>query len=322
MGGFGKNRVQHALFRAKNNYQNAVTWLLDNIDNEIYDRPRMSGKDVLRGKNSDLVKRLQTTGLEDLLEQECPMCFDLLEVDATLMTRCGHFFCKPCLEELIEVDRSSKCPSCRQSFTLEGSSKILDVIKSPSLAFDLDQFEERLSRPEQDLKPPKLEDEGDWGDLVPSTKILRLMKTLEESRRLDKGSKTIVFSQFTSMLDLVGPFLTKGGIKYLVYDGRISRQRKDYTIKQFKDPRAGYTVMLMSLRCGSVGLNLTSANRVHRIGQTKPVVVHRLTIKDTVEGRILQLQETKKEIARSALSGNMKASRLSVTDLKQLFGIS
>jgi len=338
--GFGKNRAQHALFFAKNNYQNAVSWLLDNIDNEIYDRPRMSGKDVLRGKNPDLVKRLQTTGLEDLLEQECPMCFDLLEVDAALMTRCGHFFCKPCLEELIEVDRNSKCPSCRQSFTLEGSSKMLDVIKSPSLSFDLDQFEKRLSRPEQDLKPPKLEDEGDWGDLVPSTKILRLMKTLEESRRLDKGSKTIVFSQFTSMLDLVGPFLTKRGIKYLVYDGRISRQRKDYTIKQFKDPRAGYTVMLMSLRCGSVGLNLTSANRVifldlwwnpsveeqatdrvHRIGQTKPVVVHRLTIKDTVEGRILQLQETKKEIARSALSGNMKASRLSVTDLKQLFGI-
>jgi len=61
---------------------------------------------------------------------------------------------------------------------------------------------------------------------------------------------------------------------------------------------------------------------VHRIGQTKTVVVHRFTIKDTVEGRIMKLQESKKEIARSTLSGDFKASRLSVMDLKRLFDVS
>lgn len=344
--GFGKNRVQHALYHTENDHMKAVSWLLDNMDIELYDQPRVCGKDVLRGKKSDLIKRLRSTGVQDILEQECPMCFDLLELNAALMTRCGHFFCKPCLEDLVEADsKNLKCPNCRQNFSLEDSCKMLDVIRSPSLGFDLLKLEELLSSvvtPEDDLKsdPNKLVDKGEWNELVPSTKILRLMKTLEEAQKTDKTGKTIVFSQFTSMLDLVGPFLTMRGIKYLTYDGRISRQRKDHMIKQFRDPKAGYMVLLMSLRCGSLGLNLTSAHRVvfldlwwnpsveeqatdrvHRIGQTKQVIVHRLTIKDTVEGRILKMQESKRELARSALSGDMKASRLSVTDLKRLFGM-
>jgi len=195
------------------------------------------------------------------------MCFDLLEGDAALMTKCGHFFCKQCLEGLVELERrNSKCPSCRQKFTLEDSFKMMDVIKSPLLGFDLAKFEEQLSRSfpiKEPIDSNHMHDEnGEWGELVPSTKILRLLKTLEETRQADAHAKTIVFSQFTSMLDLIGPFLTKKGIKYLTYDGRMSRQRKDHTIKQFKDPKAGYSVVLMSLRCGSLGLNLTTAARV------------------------------------------------------------
>jgi len=340
--GFEKNRAEHALYHTKNEYQAAVIWLLENMDNELYDRPRVTGKDALRGISPTLLKRLHETGPRDILEQECPICMDLIEVLTAVMTSCGHFYCRNCLESIV----GAKCPTCRKEFTLESCVKLPDVIRSPSLCFDLALFEDKLNKNNVDEKLPEaledaLKDNGEWGDLVPSTKVLRLMKTLEDMRSNDPSTKVIVFSQFVTMLDLIGPFLTKRGFKYLTYDGRLSRKRKDHVLKQFKDITAGFSVLLMSLRCGSLGLNLTVANRVifldlwwnpsveeqatdrvHRIGQGKEVEVHRLTIKGTVEERIVTMQERKRELAQSALSGDFNANRLSVGDLKELFGIA
>lgn len=339
--GFEKNRCEHALYHTKNVYEAAVVWLLENMDNELYDRPLKSGKDVLRGVSPTLLMRLNTVGPRSIMEQECPICMDLIEVLTAVMTPCGHFYCRSCLESIVGV----KCPTCRKDFTLESCHKLPEVMRSPSLCFDLAEFEDELKSDKQEIMRPKypcgsIKDDGQWGDLIPSTKILRLMKILENTRLNDSSTKVIIFSQFVSMLDLVGPFLTRKGFKYLTYDGRMSRKRKDYVIKQFKDIPAGYSVLLMSLRCGSLGLNLTEASkvifldlwwnpaveeqatdRVHRIGQAKEVTVHRLTIKDTVEERILQLQERKREVAQSALNGDINASRLTVSDLKELFGI-
>lgn len=339
--GFEKNRSEHALYHTKNVYEAAVVWLLENMDNELYDRPLKSGKDVLRGTSPTLLMRLNTIGPKSIMEQECPICMDLIEVVTAVMTPCGHFYCRSCLESIV----GAKCPTCRKEFTLESCLKLPEVMRSPSLCFDLAEFEDKLNSDKLEVKRPEfpcgsLKDDGQWGDLIPSTKILRLMKILENMKSHDPSTKVIVFSQFVSMLDLVGPFLTRKGFKYLTYDGRMSRKRKDHVIKQFKDIPAGFSVMLMSLRCGSLGLNLTEANkvifldlwwnpaveeqatdRVHRIGQAREVTVHRLTIKDTVEKRILQLQDRKREVAQSALNGDINASRLTVSDLKELFGM-
>lgn len=104
------------------------------------------------------------------------------------------------------------------------------------------------------------------------------------------------------------------GYKYLRYDGSMDiKQRADTVSKFFDDPEV--KVLLVSTKCGSLGLNLTCANRVilmdvwwnpalenqaidrvHRIGQQKPVDVHRIFINDTVEDRILKLQEKKQVI--------------------------
>ncbi|RUO96858.1 P-loop containing nucleoside triphosphate hydrolase protein, partial [Jimgerdemannia flammicorona] len=150
-----------------------------------------------------------------------------------------------------------------------------------------------------------------WDPLVSSTKIEMLMEMLSQGSAEDPGCKTIVFSQFTKMLDIVEHYLRDKAIKFCRYDGKMTARDQEAAVRQLTDdPRT--TVMLGSLKCAGLGLNLTIANRViiidpwwnpacedqaidrvHRIGQEKGVIVKRLTIKDTVEDRMIALQEKK-----------------------------
>jgi SNF2 family DNA or RNA helicase len=140
-------------------------------------------------------------------------------------------------------------------------------------------------------------------------------------------------------LDLIGQPLKDRGHKFLRYDGSMDiKSRADTVNKFFEDP--SYKVMLVSTKCGSLGLNLTIANRVilmdvwwnpalenqaidrvHRIGQKKRVDVHRIFINDTVEDRILELQNKKQQIADGVLGeGSGKPiSRLGLQEMIYLF---
>lgn len=144
-----------------------------------------------------------------------------------------------------------------------------------------------------------------------STKIRKLIDILKHTRENNPGEKTIIFSQFTSMLDLMEHPLRKHGFKFCRYDGSMSSMLREKSLERLKYDRY-CTVMLISLKCGSLGLNLTSANRVilmdiwwnpaleeqaidrvHRIGQRLPVHVTRLLIDNSVELKIMALQEKK-----------------------------
>lgn len=174
---------------------------------------------------------------------------------------------------------------------------------------------------------------------LPSAKVsecCRILQTIQES-----GDKTIVFSQFTFLLDLLEiPVKYELGIKYCRYDGGMSRVQRDAAAQDFQDPTSRTKVMLVSLKAGNAGLNLTAANhvvimdpfwnpyiemqavdRAHRIGQQKPVQVHRLLVKETVEDRIVALQEQKRQFVDAALDeGESKQlGRLSLRDLQYLF---
>lgn len=175
-----------------------------------------------------------------------------------------------------------------------------------------------------------------------STKISRLLELLDEikSEDLNKPKKTIVFSQFTSFLNLVEPFIKKAGHGYTRYDGAKSADEKAYALQRIKsDPEC--TVLLISLKCGSVGLNLTCCSRVilmdpwwnpaiesqafdrsHRFGQREDVKCYKLTIADTIEDRILELQEKKQSLANQALGTEAakKMNKLSVAEILYLFG--
>jgi len=165
-----------------------------------------------------------------------------------------------------------------------------------------------------------------------SSKVSRLMGSLEEV--VADGHKALVFSQWTSLLDLVEPHLTAAGIEFTRLDG-ATRNRGD-VVEAFQDEN-GPPVMLVSLKAGGTGLNLTAADhvflldpwwnpavedqaadRTHRIGQDKPIFVYRMVAKDTVEERILALQERKRGIADAALGEGDRAASLTRDDLLAL----
>jgi superfamily II DNA or RNA helicase len=134
-----------------------------------------------------------------------------------------------------------------------------------------------------------------------------------------EGHKALVFSQWTSLLDLVEPHLRTAGLTFARLDG--STRDRGAVVAEFQSP-SGPPVMLLSLKAGGTGLNLTAADhvflcdpwwnpaaedqaadRAHRIGQDRPVMIYRLVATDTVEERILALQERKRALAEAAVGG-------------------
>ncbi|KAK0769533.1 DNA helicase rad5 [Friedmanniomyces endolithicus] len=150
-----------------------------------------------------------------------------------------------------------------------------------------------------------------------STKVSALLTALKKLRKTDPMAKSVVFSQFTSFLDLVGPALAAARIPTLRFDGSMSQRERARVLADFAN-RTGFTVLLLSLRAGGVGLNLTCAkrvfmldpwwsfaveaqaiDRVHRMGQTEEVEVVRFIIEGSIEEKMLKIQERKKFIASS-----------------------
>lgn len=161
--------------------------------------------------------------------------------------------------------------------------------------------------------PALLSDEGDFGNA--SAKLEEIVREIEENAG---NHKILIFSQFLKMLDLIRQHLVQAGIPYEYLDG--STQDRAARVRNFQES-VHCRVFLMSLKAGGVGINLTEADyvylvdpwwnpaveqqaidRTHRIGQTKKVFAYKMICKDTVEEKILQLQEKKKDIAKDLIS--------------------
>jgi SNF2 family DNA or RNA helicase len=165
-----------------------------------------------------------------------------------------------------------------------------------------------------------------------SAKLELLLEFLDES--VADGHKALVFSQWTSLLDRVEPVLRRAGIEFLRLDG--STRDRAAVVEGFQH-EAGSPVLLISLGAGGLGLNLTAADhvfildpwwnpaaeeqaadRAHRIGQTRPVMIYRLVAQDSVEERVLALQARKRALADAALGGAGAAAPLTREDLLAL----
>jgi SNF2 family DNA or RNA helicase len=168
---------------------------------------------------------------------------------------------------------------------------------------------------------------------VTSSKVEALVEEL--STAVADGHKALVFSQWTSLLDLIEPALRREAIAFDRLDGS-TRDRGAVTAR-FQSPE-GAPVMLMSLKAGGTGLNLTAADhvflvdpwwnpaaeaqaadRAHRIGQERPVMVYRMIAQGTVEERILGLQERKRALFEAAFGEASAAGGITREDLLALF---
>ena len=165
-------------------------------------------------------------------------------------------------------------------------------------------------------------------------------RLLVEMRTLPAGERAIVFSQFSGVLDICADALNAIGVATCRIDGSVSAANRARTLREFGADSGGPTALLCSLRAAGVGLNLTRANhaflmdpwwnasveeqafdRIHRIGQTRPVRVVRYLTKFTVEQRMVELQEAKRALAKGALARLSEAElrRTRLKDLCKLF---
>jgi SNF2 family DNA or RNA helicase len=154
--------------------------------------------------------------------------------------------------------------------------------------------------------------------------------------QLEEGRRILIFSQFTRMIALIEDELDARKIAYSKLTGQT--RKRDEAIERFKSGEAN--VFLISLKAGGVGLNLTeadtviiydpwwnpaaesqAADRAHRIGQDKPVFVYKLITENTVEEKIIAMQERKRALADSIYADGAKDESLKLTaeDLTALF---
>jgi SNF2 family DNA or RNA helicase len=166
---------------------------------------------------------------------------------------------------------------------------------------------------------------------VTSSKVELLLESLTTS--IEQEHRALVFSQWTSLLDLVEPHLRERGITFGRIDGSTTNRQK--IVDAFQRPDGAH-VLLLSLKAGGLGLTLTAADhvyivdpwwnpaveeqaadRAYRIGQENPVIVHRLVAQNTIEERVLLLQERKRALLTAAVgtSGQVSLSRDEVMEL-------
>ncbi|KAG8676850.1 DNA helicase rad5 [Fusarium poae] len=261
--------------------------------------------------------------IRDEAENECPLCFEDPMNDQTV-TGCWHSACKKCLIDYIKHQTSKaevpRCFSCRE----------------PINKRDLFEVVRHDEDPDMMSKKPKISLQR-IGVNASSAKVVALMSELRALRREHPKMKSVVFSQFTSFLSLIEPALTRANIKFLRLDGSMAQKARAAVLDEFTE-RKGFTILLLSLRAGGVGLNLTSAgrvfmmdpwwsfaveaqaiDRVHRMGQESEVQVKRFVVKESVEERMLKVQERKKFIATSLGMMNDEEKKLQrIEDIKEL----
>ena len=190
-----------------------------------------------------------------------------------------------------------------------------------------------LTRTRQLCCDPSLVVENYQGGSAKREACLELIESAIEGEH-----RILLFSQFTSMLDLLAADLNEKGISYYVLTGETPKEERIRLMNSFNEGTV--PVFLISLRAGGTGLNLTGADivihydpwwnlavqnqatdRAHRIGQQKTVTVYKLIIKGSIEEKIVELQDSKKNLADEILSGESSSlAGLSKEDLLELLG--
>jgi SWI/SNF-related matrix-associated actin-dependent regulator of chromatin subfamily A3 len=245
--------------------------------------------------------------------EECAVCLDNLH--NPVITACKHVFGYECIERVI--NEQHKCPLCRAP---------LDTV-------------DQLVRPAIESK---LSDDPELDFYTQSSKTEALISILKATRR-DPKSKVVIFSQWTSFLDIIQRQLDEHGFTYARIDGSMSASARDAAMTALEtDPRT--TILLASLAVCSVGLNLVAADtviladswwapaiedqavdRVHRLGQTRTTTVWRLVVEDTIEEHVLEIQAAKRKLVGKAFqeNGGKRAEASAVArlaDIKRLLG--
>ncbi|KAI1105178.1 SNF2 family N-terminal domain-containing protein [Jackrogersella minutella] len=227
--------------------------------------------------------------------EECPICTDAISIHTPVITACKHRFGKPCITRAFE--RDTRCPMCRQQLNVDSLIGLEPV-----------------------------DDENIFDGDTRSSKTEALEKILRAKLK-DPKSKVVIFSQWTSFLGIVAKLLDEAGYKYCRLEGWMTIARRDQSIEALtNDPDT--RIMLASLGASGVGLNLVAADtvilvdswwapaiedqaidRVHRLGQTRETTVWKLVMDESVEERVLGIQDKKRELVSLAFQDKAREKK-------------
>ena len=262
---------------------------------------------------------------------ECPICSEE-PMEEQAVTGCWHSACKKCLLDYIEHQSGRgelpRCFNCREPINARDVFEVIRHEEEEEMdgwiggrVVEEEEQEDELYNSTQKHPAPKATPPTRVilrrVNQLSSTKISALLTALKCLRRTSPTAKTVVFSQFTSFLSLLAPALTSAHIQHLRFDGTLSQRERAKVLTTFAETPK-FTVLLLSLRAGGVGLNLTCArnvfmmdpwwsfaveaqaiDRVHRMGQTGAVEVVRFVVGGSIEEKMLRVQERKKFLAGS-----------------------
>ncbi|XP_049414588.1 ATP-dependent helicase rhp16-like [Solanum stenotomum] len=253
------------------------------------------------------------------VEQACDLCQDAVE--DPVVTSCSHVFCKACLIDFAESTERMACPSCTEPLTFE-------------FTVNNDSNSEPTGKR---FSSSSISKKNQLNEFKTSTKLEALKEEISIMVERDGSAKGVVFSQFTSFLDLIQRSLNLSGVNCVQLVGSMSVTARDAAVDKFtKD--SDCRILLMSLKDGGIALDVKvvshvfimdtwwnpaveqqAQDRIRRIGQHKPVKIVRFITKNTIEEKILELQEEKKLRFEGTVGGSSKAlGKLKGKDLKSL----
>lgn len=284
-----------------------------------------SSQTVSDGELTNVITRLtEKYSLESSFENlECSICtVEPIKPDSVVFLECGHTFCRPCIEEYLEFQKQKKletrCPNCRELF----NTKLL-------LSLSYNNEGKHVFLPYNESSKP--------------VKVQSLLKHLKLLQDTSAGEQVVVFSQFSSYLDVLERELSAAFpsdvAEIYKFDGRLNLKERSNVLQEFslKD-LSRQKILLLSLKAGGVGLNLTCASyafmmdpwwspsmedqaidRIHRIGQTNNVKVIRLIVENSIEEKMLQIQERKRTIGEAVDADEDERRKRRIDEIKMLF---
>ncbi|XP_056021452.1 helicase-like transcription factor isoform X3 [Ostrea edulis] len=230
---------------------------------------------------------------------------------------CEHVFCENCIVPVMSHDDMGTCPNCRREIRLKSFHKMTQG-----------EMALRMAKPELD----------EW---KASPKTVALINDLRRLRDEDPSIKSLVVSEFTKLLDLIELPFRKLNFKFVRFDGTMSQNARRKCIEDFSSQEENSpTVMLLSLKAGGEGISLVAASKIflltphwnpateeqcfdrcHRPGQTKNVSITKYIVKDSIEDKIMAIQEEKRKLADLAFNFEKKSSGLNMNEIKILFDL-
>lgn len=285
------------------------------------------------------LKDIKHSNLWDGMAERTTCCGCRQPPRDAMITSCHHIYCGDCVTDLQHNAAKrghdqARCSECGTAYTYCHS---LDDVPQPKASSSSSPDDEKSA------KNKKKNDHGlDWinapGEVLPSAKTMAVKTAILNYLEKDRNTKIIIYTQWRPMVKILSKVCTTEGWGFCKYTGEMSHDSRDKAIHEFAD-NPDKTILIMGLKCGSLGLNLTTATKVilvdpwwnsavenqafarcYRIGQDKETSLCRLVVKNTIDQAMTAVKERKQIEIDDVMDSERMKEGLSTKDLMRLFG--